>query len=74
MVNDANVTLTDVISSNGLIHVIDKVLMPTDSPRDIQEQHNVQVSTIRWLQVLREFTQTLGRPIHNLRPNRSSLH
>ena len=35
MVNDANVTLTDVISSNGLIHVIDKVLMPTDTPRDI---------------------------------------
>ena len=35
MVNGANVTLTDVISSNGLIHVIDKVLMPTDSPRDI---------------------------------------
>ena len=35
MVNDATVTLTDVISSNGLIHVIDKVLMPTDSPRDI---------------------------------------
>ncbi|MEC7272964.1 MAG: fasciclin domain-containing protein, partial [Candidatus Thermoplasmatota archaeon] len=34
-VNDANVTLTDVITSNGLIHVIDKVLMPTDSPRDI---------------------------------------
>ena len=35
MVNDANITLTDVISSNGLIHVIDKVLLPTDSPRDI---------------------------------------
>ena len=35
MVNDANVTLTDVITSNGFIHVIDKVLMPTDSPRDI---------------------------------------
>ncbi len=35
MVNDANVTLTHVITSNGLIHVIDKVLMPTDSPRDI---------------------------------------
>tara|TARA_B100000035_G_scaffold275841_1_gene253096 strand:- start:1917 stop:5714 length:3798 start_codon:yes stop_codon:yes gene_type:complete len=35
MVNDANVTITDVITSNGLIHVIDKVLMPTDSPRDI---------------------------------------
>tara|TARA_B100000683_G_scaffold233399_2_gene236002 strand:+ start:9167 stop:12097 length:2931 start_codon:yes stop_codon:yes gene_type:complete len=35
MVNDANVVTTDVISSNGLIHVIDKVLMPTDTPRDI---------------------------------------
>ena len=34
MVNDANVIMTDVISSNGLIHVIDKVLMPT---RDIDE-------------------------------------
>ena len=35
MVNDANVVLTDVISTNGLIHVIDKVLMPTDTPKDI---------------------------------------
>ena len=35
MVNDANVIMTDVISSNGLIHVIDKVLLPTDTPRDI---------------------------------------
>ena len=35
MVNDANVTLTDVISSNGLIHVVDKVLTPTDTPNNI---------------------------------------
>ena len=35
MVNDANVTMTDVISSNGLIHVIDKVLTPSDTPRNI---------------------------------------
>ena len=35
MVNDANVITTDVITSNGLIHVIDKVLLPTDTPRDI---------------------------------------
>ena len=35
MVNDANVTLTDVVSSNGLIHVIDKVLTPSDTPDDI---------------------------------------
>ena len=35
MVNDANVVTTDVITSNGLIHVIDKVLTPTDTPRDI---------------------------------------
>ena len=35
MVNDANVTMTDVISSNVLIHVIDKVLTPSDTPNDI---------------------------------------
>jgi uncharacterized surface protein with fasciclin (FAS1) repeats len=35
MVNDANITMTDVISSNGFIHVIDKVLMPTDTPNDV---------------------------------------
>ena len=35
MVNDANVTTADVTSSNGVIHVIDKVLMPTATPNDI---------------------------------------
>ena len=35
MVNDANVTLADVSTSNGIIHVIDKVLTPTDTPNDI---------------------------------------
>ena len=35
MVNDANVTIPDVQTSNGVIHVIDKVLSPTDTPRDI---------------------------------------
>lgn len=28
MINDANVTMADVAASNGVIHVIDKVLMP----------------------------------------------
>ena len=32
MINDANVILADVMASNGIIHVIDKVLMP---PADI---------------------------------------
>ena len=35
-VNDAIVTLPDVVSSNGVIHVIDKVLLPPeDGPGDI---------------------------------------
>jgi uncharacterized surface protein with fasciclin (FAS1) repeats len=29
-VNDASVTATDVAASNGVIHVIDKVLVPAD--------------------------------------------
>jgi uncharacterized surface protein with fasciclin (FAS1) repeats len=28
MVNDANVTATDIKASNGVIHVIDTVLLP----------------------------------------------
>ena len=35
MVNGANVTLADVGTSNGVIHVIDKVLTPTDAPNNI---------------------------------------
>jgi uncharacterized surface protein with fasciclin (FAS1) repeats len=35
MVNGANVTLADVNTSNGVIHVIDKVLTPTDAPNNI---------------------------------------
>ena len=32
IVNDANVTAADVTASNGVIHVIDKVLMPPTAP------------------------------------------
>ena len=35
MVNDATVTIADVPASNGLVHVIDKVLTPSDTPNDI---------------------------------------
>ena len=31
MVNDATVVSADVAASNGVIHVIDKVIMPADS-------------------------------------------
>ncbi|MGB0378620.1 MAG: fasciclin domain-containing protein, partial [Poseidonia sp.] len=52
MVNDANVSLADVNTSNGIIHVIDKVLMPTDTPNDIPRTaqctgvHNSLVSAV----------------------------
>ena len=35
MVNDANVTLADITTSNDIIHVIDKVLTPSDAPNNI---------------------------------------
>ena len=28
MVDDANVTITDIMASNGIIHVIDAVILP----------------------------------------------
>ena len=53
MVNDANITMTDVIASNGLIHVIDKVLTsPTDTPNDVPRtaqcdgDHNTLVDAV----------------------------
>ena len=52
MVNGATVVATDVVTSNGLIHVIDKVLTPTDTPRDIPRTaqctgvHNSLVSAV----------------------------
>ena len=42
MVNDANVVLADVPASNGVIHVIDKVLMP---PADLGDIPSVAQST-----------------------------
>lgn len=40
MINDANVTLADVGSDNGVVHVIDKVLIPSaiTSVQDVQVQ------------------------------------
>tara|TARA_B100001093_G_scaffold108700_1_gene100956 strand:- start:70 stop:2604 length:2535 start_codon:yes stop_codon:yes gene_type:complete len=38
MVNDANVVTADVVASNGVVHVIDKVLMPPADPVDEPEE------------------------------------
>ena len=52
MVNDANVIQADVIASNGIIHVIDKVLTPSDTPNDIPRtaqctgSHNTLVTAV----------------------------
>ena len=52
MVNDATVSIADVNTSNGVIHVIDTVLTPTDSPNDIPRTaqctgiHNSLVSAV----------------------------
>jgi len=64
MVNGANVTLADVGTSNGIIHVIDKVLTPSDSPNDIPRTaqctgvHNSLVSAV----VQAELLETLQGP------------
>jgi len=34
MINDATVVMTDVVASNGVIHIIDKVLIPPGSKFD----------------------------------------
>ncbi|MBA89046.1 MAG: hypothetical protein CMB16_07270 [Euryarchaeota archaeon] len=44
MVNGANVTLADVIASNGVVHVIDKVLMPPTEEPTVVCDHTVGIS------------------------------
>ena len=58
MVNDAIVTLPDVAASNGVIHVIDKVLTPTKTPTDIPRtaqctgEHNTLVNAVLQAELL----------------------
>ena len=58
MVNDAIVTLPDVAASNGVIHVIDKVLTPTKTPTDIPRTaqctgvHNTLVDAVLQAELL----------------------
>ena len=44
-INDANVTAPDVIATNGVIHVIDKVLMP-ESASEGEICYNIETHTI----------------------------
>ena len=37
MINDANVIIPDIMASNGIIHVIDKVLIPPEGPTTLPE-------------------------------------
>ena len=48
MVTELTVTATDLAASNGIIHVIDKVLMPTPTPNDIPRTRSALVSTTLW--------------------------
>jgi uncharacterized surface protein with fasciclin (FAS1) repeats len=58
MVNGANVVLADVNTSNGLIHVIDKVLTPTTTPNDLPRTaqctgiHNSLVAAVTQTELL----------------------
>jgi len=40
MVNDANVIVADILASNGIIHVIDAVLLPTPPDADVDDYND----------------------------------
>jgi len=42
-VNGANIVMTDIICSNGVIHVIDAVLTPHADVVDITEESTVEI-------------------------------
>jgi len=49
MIDDANVTTADVMASNGIIHVIDKVLMPPGDIPTIAQDTGVHASLVEAL-------------------------
>ena len=78
MVNGANVTLADVNTSNGVIHVIDKVLTPTATPNNIPRTaqctgvHDSLVAAVIQAELLGNAPRR--RTVHALCPNRSGVH
>ena len=46
MIDDANVTTADVMASNGIIHIIDKVLMPPGDIPTIAQETGVHASLV----------------------------
>ena len=76
MVNDATVTTADVNTSNGIIHVIDKVLTPTDAHNDIARTASCWAFTRRGRRLIQsgiggDFARR--RPVHGLCPDRQGL-
>ena len=51
MINDATVSIADVDTSNGVIHVIDKVLLQPIHQTTLPEPHPVLAHTLPWLQL-----------------------
>ena len=78
MVNDASVTLADVATSNGVIHVIDKVLTPSDAPNDIPRTaqctgvHDSLVAAVVQADLLKP-CRAAGRSPCSHRPTKPSL-
>merc|ERR1719181_2118461 len=62
MINDANVTSTDVLATNGVIHVIDKVLVPppTQSIVEIASADPYWFSTLVTLLEAADLVETLS--------------
>jgi len=46
MVNDSNVITADVLASNGVIHVIDKVLLPPPTEAVVDENHQDDINNL----------------------------
>jgi uncharacterized surface protein with fasciclin (FAS1) repeats len=59
MINNANVILTDLMTSNGIVHVIDAVLLPTgeDARAEAEEVAAQAEQTVE--QLLQEFTPSI---------------
>jgi hypothetical protein len=55
MVNDANVIQTDIIACNGIIHVIDSVLLPPGDDDEMMSMPRSKAALEDWSEAEKEY-------------------
>jgi hypothetical protein len=66
MINDANVVIADIIACNGVVHVIDAVLLP---PEEKKHHYSEKTEEMHFSQSVKEESTSDAHIAHTIRGN-----